>query len=272
MEDKQLVTPKVDRESLAEGSREIARSLWQGKLTTNEQRAVNHICKMYNLDPLQRQILVLGGNMYITKSGILNIAHNDANPPAGIEVVPATKQEREDSNVPVGSHYWKAIVWKKGMEKPFIEFGEANEKNVNLHNKDWRVISDMAKTRAVNRALRNAYRIGFTSVEEMGLSEPPPIVEQNEKDTESCELHESETVPPENDALISDAQRRRLYAISKQVGRTEEEIKAYLRDMYGISSSKEIRRSQYDNIVNWIELKQEPVFKSDNIGNNGLPF
>ena len=129
---KEVIIPKVekglvDREKLAQESRETAKALWHNKLTANEQKALSLLCQQYGLDPLQKQIVVLGGNFYITKGGLLGIAEKREDKPEGIEVVPATAEEREAARCPEKSHYWKAILWKRGHSKPFIEFGEAND-------------------------------------------------------------------------------------------------------------------------------------------------
>lgn len=66
-----------------------------------------------------------------------------------------------------------------------------------------------------------------------------------------------EITPPEQQAmdsghadtvLISDAQRRRFWAIAKDVGWSDDEIKHFLLEGYGIESTKDIRRNQYDDI------------------------
>lgn len=265
------VTPAIDRNAILAENREIAKGMWSGKLSANEQKALNNICLLYGLDPLQKQIVVLSGTMYITKSGLINIAHQDENPPEGIEVVPATKQEREDSGAPADSQYWKAIVWKRGGTKPFIEFGEANAKNVNLHNKDWRVISDMAKTRAINRALRNAYRIGLTSYEEVdtGVTESrqeftvamPQISSQSVACSKVDEVVNNTVAPIEagGDTQITDAQRVRLYTIATNVNKPPAEVKAYLKETYNITSAKELLKRDYEDVIRWLEDAQKKI-------------
>lgn len=173
-----VVIPQVkkdliaDRAKLQEQSRDIAKAMWSGKLSMNEQKALNQICLLYGLDPILKQVVCLGGNIYITGGGLKVIANkNKETALNGIELTPATDEERRMARVPEESHYWKAIVWKKGCDHPFIEFGEACSTNVKLHQADWKALQDMSKTRAVNRALRNAYDIAFTSLEEMGYTE-----------------------------------------------------------------------------------------------------
>ena len=172
------IAPKVDREALQNKQRQLAKEMWSGKLTMNEQSAVDMISREFGLNPLLKQLVVLAGGIYVTKAGLQVIANRKPETAIdGIEVSPVSQEERELAGIAYHEpttaeyqHYWKAIVWKKGSSRPFVEFGEATLSNVKLFKPDWRSVSDMAKTRAVNRALRNAYDIGFPSVEEMGYA------------------------------------------------------------------------------------------------------
>jgi len=52
---------------------------------------------------------------------------------------------------------------------------------------------------------------------------------------------------------ISDAQRKRFYAIAKGAGKSDEEMKAYLGGL-GIEHSKDIPKAKYDEICKWAEF------------------
>lgn len=54
--------------------------------------------------------------------------------------------------------------------------------------------------------------------------------------------------PVRDGAVISDAQRRRLFTIASQAGHTHEQIKEWLASLYGYASSKDIRTSDYDRL------------------------
>ena len=54
-------------------------------------------------------------------------------------------------------------------------------------------------------------------------------------------------------SYITDAQRKRLYAIYKGKGKTDEEVKAYLKHTYGVEKSTEITKEFYDEIITWAE-------------------
>ncbi len=53
--------------------------------------------------------------------------------------------------------------------------------------------------------------------------------------------------------VISEAQRKRLYAISKKAAVDQDVIKAHLTEHYGIESSKNIKRKDYEAICTWVE-------------------
>ncbi len=189
--------PGANREAIAKKSQEIAKALWSGKLTANEQAMLNHICKAYGLDPLLKEIVVLGGNPYIEVGGMVKIANRDkGNEPDGMVLRPATQEERKLSNVPDEVEYWCCELWKKGCSRPFVEFGEADETTVNLFGKKPKDIRAMARTRATGRALKRAYAINLPVFEEIDLSGKYPDV--IEVPTEKVKEEEKKEEKPVN--------------------------------------------------------------------------
>lgn len=59
--------------------------------------------------------------------------------------------------------------------------------------------------------------------------------------------------------VISEAQRKRLWAISKNKNVTEEMLKAYLKKNFGIESSNDIKKKNYDTICQWAEAGGPPT-------------
>lgn len=76
------------------------------------------------------------------------------------------------------------------------------------------------------------------------------------------------------DGFISESQGKRLYAIYKAKGLSDNEMKSYLFDKFGIKTSKEISRRNYESIVEWVnnfnridnadDILQEDVFPGVN--------
>jgi hypothetical protein len=59
-----------------------------------------------------------------------------------------------------------------------------------------------------------------------------------------------------NGAYISDAQRKRLYAIYKEAGKTDEDVKLYLNTVWKIESTREIPWKAYEDICKWAGDKE----------------
>ncbi len=62
----------------------------------------------------------------------------------------------------------------------------------------------------------------------------------------------------QNTDIISDAQRKRLYAIYKGAGKTDDEVKMYLKENYNVESSKDILKKDYETICKWCETQRQP--------------
>jgi hypothetical protein len=75
-------------------------------------------------------------------------------------------------DLPGGRWVFKAVVYKTGLSKGFVGYGDADPSNVSslVRGAELRI----AETRAVNRALRKAYGIGLCSVEELGAFSSQP--------------------------------------------------------------------------------------------------
>ena len=59
------------------------------------------------------------------------------------------------------------------------------------------------------------------------------------------------TPPPAGEPVISEKQGKRLYAIWKGAGKKDEDVLAYLKQGFGITSTKQIPVSAYDTICEW---------------------
>ena len=57
---------------------------------------------------------------------------------------------------------------------------------------------------------------------------------------------------PKTDEFISDPQRKRLFAIARENGVSNDELKAHLSEL-GIESSNKLRKDQYEEFIAWIE-------------------
>jgi phage recombination protein Bet len=100
-----------------------------------------------------------------------------------------------------------------------------------------------------------------TPVEDIPVSPEPPVSTDAEKtlpiERPSGVEHEKtpptmNQYPPKDTLKISDAQRKRFYAIAKGTGFNDDEIKAQLA-RYGIKHTADILKSEYNEMVEWAE-------------------
>ncbi len=148
----------------------LAKKLWPNQIGHLQAKALKLLCIQHDLTLAYGDVLLLEGRWYITHVGLLGIAKR--NRCTGIKT--AIQKEFSD---PVACRWvFKATVYKAGSSHGFVGYGDADPSNVSLlvRGAEMRV----AETRAVNRALRKAYGIGFCSVEELGWTPREPIVSQ----------------------------------------------------------------------------------------------
>lgn len=79
------------------------------------------------------------------------------------------------------------------------------------------------------------------------------VIEQEEKSPSYQQPTQLQPEPPPAGDVISDAQRKRLYAISKGRQLSDEESAFIVFDISGVNSSKEIPRDKYDEVIAAIE-------------------
>jgi len=80
--------------------------------------------------------------------------------------------------------------------------------------------------------------------------EAPQDTPQDEPDDIPVEFRDE---PKEEIPLISEPQRKRLFAISKKAGWPNDDLKQYLQERYGISHTSEIPKAKYEEICTWVE-------------------
>ena len=62
-------------------------------------------------------------------------------------------------------------------------------------------------------------------------------------------------LPPEKQGVITDAQRRKLFATGKGYGLADDEIKAIVKQIAGVDSTKDIPRYKVDAVLKEIEVQ-----------------
>ena len=143
----------------------VARQLW-GEPSRIALRSLRELTARYSLSVAAGDLQFLDGRWYVTHSGLLQLASR-----RGCRGINTTLQDKF-SDLAAARWVFKAVVYKSGLSKGFVGYGDADPSNVSsmVHGAELRI----AETRAVNRALRKAYGIGLCSVEELGAFSSAP--------------------------------------------------------------------------------------------------
>jgi hypothetical protein len=147
------------RDKLAAREKTIKNLQWSGKLSKEEKQVLYHATKAYGLDPAQREVVCLGGNLYITVAGMVRIAERSGDY-AGCKFYPVEGDKE-------GEIKYKCVVTKlvQGNLCEFEGLGRAGglqDKNPTVS----KYPEEMAQTRALGRALRRAWPISIPALEE----------------------------------------------------------------------------------------------------------
>jgi hypothetical protein len=136
-----------------------ARRIW-GRLAKPTRDSLNDLVDTLGVSVLRGDIQLLHGSWFVTHAGLLRVAHRRG----CFSLISKIEQDFSD---PVTRRWvFKATVFKSSKSKGFVGYGDADPSNISslVLGAELRI----AETRAVNRALRKAYGIGISSVEELG--------------------------------------------------------------------------------------------------------
>jgi hypothetical protein len=153
------------RTKLLTHPRDLARRIWP--TASDEALArLDEICDQHHFSILRGDLILLEAGWYVTHTALLNLAQRHHC--AGILV----NTLDQFCNGEKRTWVFEATVYKSKSCRGFSGMGDACPANVSQHL--WGAELRIAETRAVNRALRKAYGIGLSSVEELGSSSPTP--------------------------------------------------------------------------------------------------
>jgi hypothetical protein len=220
-------TKRLVRANLT-SSRERWGALSKGMLNALKELTIDHRLSVQSGD-----LLLLDGRWYVTHAGLLRLARN--NRCAGIVVRPVSKF------CDAAAHRWafEATVYKSRTCRGFVGYGDADPSNVSavVRGAEMRV----AETRAVNRALRKAYGVGFCSVEELGSSSGPlPPAAGQRKPIRSAEPANGNGHHPLRDRLCLLIRQHRLDPAL---------VKAYAADYCDAAELRQASREQVAGFV-----------------------
>lgn len=145
----------------------------------------------------------------------------------------------------------KRIVWKKGFgDKPNYQQKQIRTNPSDVAN----TILKMAKKRGQIDMTLTA--TAASDVFDQDLEDlPEGVVQEVAERKPPIKPPQKKTSDPNK---ISEAQKKRFYAIAKNTGFSDDEIKAHLLTL-GIEHTADILKSQYDDLCKWAEAKdREP--------------
>ena len=137
--------------------RALIRAVGLDKVTEAERELALAIAKKYDLDLLLKHLILVEGRIYVTRDGLLWIAHRSG-VLDGIEVTePVVKV------VPGLGEFWHATasVYRRDMSRPFIYSGRYPTKGGNA-----RYGPEMAVKTAESMALRRAFNVSAATIDE----------------------------------------------------------------------------------------------------------
>jgi len=211
----------------------LARQLW-GEPSSVALRGLRELTARYSLSVAAGDLQFLDGRWYVTHCGLLQLATR-----RGCRGIKTILQDRV-SDLTAAHWVFKAIVYKSGLSRGFVGYGDADPSNVSplVRGAEMRV----AETRAVNRALRKAYGIGLCSVEELGAFSSPA---------------RSSTIPsPSNGSHSSNGSnngqprlRDQLCLLIRQYSLDPTLVKAYAADFCGTQTLKGASRDLVESFI-----------------------
>jgi len=218
---------------------DIATVKWNSELGDNQVEALRFLSRNYRFRIALGDLLLLGGNWYVTHSGLLRLARRTRCRGINVQLV----GKFCDS----ASAHWvfKASVYKFRSSRGFTGYGDANPTNVSplVRGAEMRV----AETRAVNRALRKAYGIGLCSVEELGWESKAYVPSDPQKAASASHSNGHQNGKPRL--------RDRLCLLIRQHQLDANLVKAYAADSCGTPNLRDATREQIEtfitNLADW---------------------
>lgn len=140
------------------------------ELTQQDKILLAQAAITYGFDPIMKEITIYQGQLFISIDGRYRKAQ-ETGKLDGVDTRPATKQEREDWQIPDGDYFFRSEVFVKEASRPFVGWGRVRKAET-LGGKGFKPVETnpqrMAEKRAEAQALRKAFHIPLPSIEEIG--------------------------------------------------------------------------------------------------------
>jgi hypothetical protein len=185
------------------------------------------ICNRYGFDPLLKHIVFIGGNLYVTRDGLLDNAHRSGRFD-GIEV---TAERDKD-----GKWSATATVWVKGMSHP-IRYTAYQPEHESSQSAAWKKSPRAMTVKCAEvMALKRAFNISLGTAEEIG---------QDDEAIDADHVMVSDEATPR--------QIRYLHAVARELNLSHDDLHAMSMQHFGAGIAELSRR----DISAFIEQLQE---------------
>lgn len=172
-----------------EGKRKLAllKAVGLDKLAPEHRELAINLANRYDLDLLLKHLVLIEGRAYITRDGLLHVAHRSG-----------VLDGIETTEPVLDGDFWRSScsVWRKDMSRPFTYGGRYPAKGGNQ-----KFAPEMAVKVAEVAALRRAFDVSAPTVEERwdrdDIAEPEPKATLAEKVAAKVSTIEHAVVVPE---------------------------------------------------------------------------
>lgn len=252
-----------------EGGRDQARMLADLVLrgaTPEQVQLVLHVCRRYGFDPLLRHVVLINGQLYVTRDGLLDNAHRSGRLD-GIEVEAVQDQH--------GKWLATATVWVRGMSHP-VRYTAYQPEHESATSPAWKKAPRAMTVKCAEvMALKRAFNISLGTAEELGHEEAGPdpsllraALEQEpasavvDADGVLVEDHapasERVITPPSRQLPVTERQLRAIHARAREAGKSAEEMRAIIAERFGRSSSTQLTMGEASDLLDWLASELPP--------------
>lgn len=238
----------------------IGRAKFPQQLSQAEVRTLAVAARSYGFDPLMGEISIFQGRPFVSIDGRYRKAQ-ETGLLDGVECRPASKQEREDWQIPEGDFFFRAEVYVKGASKLFVGWGRVRASELTEKSKrdPSRLASPvvaanpqrMAEKRAEAQALRKAFHIPLPSLEDIGTPDAEPCADG------------PEVIEAEVEELSTKAQRSTIFAAAKEMQVTEDYLKKYIASRYQVEHTTDLTKKQASELIDAINTGNLPLLEAD---------
>jgi hypothetical protein len=210
----------------------LARQLLGGTLPTRVARSLENLSQDFDFSLSHGELQFINNSWYVTHTGLLRLARRKKCRGIIVEAVDSL------CDMAANRFVLKATVFPSKDSSGFVGYGDADPSNTSslVRGSEMRV----AETRAVNRALRKAYAVGLSSIEELGSFAGPAEASGGPQKLPPRPSNGNYAGPKVRDRLRELVRRHQLDPIL---------VKAYAVDFCGTKTLREATREQVENFV-----------------------